>query len=122
MVDDTAMYFSADGGKTWWQAQLPVCNGEISGLVRVGLDGCYLAVEENVNGGVFGPTETVSVWQLAPDSLTPERVAYVQDDSLGVSRGAGVSYVGAASGMEAPLVIAATREPRSRGEFFGAKR
>jgi photosystem II stability/assembly factor-like uncharacterized protein len=119
IVGDTTMYSSADGGKTWRQAQLPVRDGDVSGMVRAGPDGCYLAFEENVKGGVFGSTYNVSIWRLAPDMLTPERVAYLKDYSLGYSRDSGVSYVAAANGMEARLVVAATRQPRSLLDFFG---
>jgi hypothetical protein len=119
LVGDTTLYSSADGGKTWRQTPLPVRDGDVSGSVRAGPDGCYLAFEENAKGGAVGTTHNVSIWRLPPDELTPERVAYLKDYSLGYSKDAGVSYVAAANGMEARLVVAATRQPRSLLDFFG---
>jgi photosystem II stability/assembly factor-like uncharacterized protein len=118
-VGDTTMFSSADGGKTWRQAQLPVRDGDVSGSVRAGPDGCYLAFEENAKGGAFGTTHNVSIWRLASDSSSPEHVAYLKNYSLGFSRDAGVSYVAAANGMEARLIVTATRQPRSWLDFFG---
>jgi hypothetical protein len=118
IVGDTTMYSSIDGGKTWRQAQLPVRDGDVSGSVRAGPDGCYLAFEENATGGAFGTIYNISIWRFAPDSPTPERVEYLKDYSLGFSREAGVNYI-AADGVEARLVVAATRQPRSWLDFFG---
>jgi len=118
-VGDTTIYSSADGGKTWRQAQLPARDGNVSGSVRAGPDGCYLAFEENAKGGVFGTRYNVSIWRLAPDSSSLERVAYLKDYGLGFSRDAGVTYLPAASGMEARLIVTATRQPRSWADFFG---
>jgi hypothetical protein len=119
LAGDTTMYSSVDGGKIWRQAQLPVRDGDVSGSVRAGPDGCYLAFEENAKGGAFGTTYNLSIWRLAPDSPSPERVEYLKDYSLGFSREAGVNYVAAANGAEARLVVAARRQPRSWLDFFG---
>src|SRR5262249_31320405 len=119
-ISDTTIFASADGGVTWRQAPLPVRNGDALGPVRVGPGGCYLAFEEETKGGFLGYTHNVSIWQLPPESTSPEQAVLIKNYRFSYSSNMpGFTYAPAASGMEARFVLSATREPRSLLDFYG---
>jgi hypothetical protein len=51
-IGDTTIFSSSDGGVTWRQATLPVRNG-YAGLVRSGVNGCYLVFDELTKSGDY---------------------------------------------------------------------
>jgi hypothetical protein len=117
---NATLFSSADGGATWGQESLPVGQGSIQGMARLSSDGCYLAFQDDTKGGVFGSSHDIEIWHLLDGATSPERLAYLKNYSFDfLSDTPGFTYLPAANGMEARLVVAATRQPRSLLDFFG---
>jgi hypothetical protein len=116
---NATLFSSADGGATWSQATLPVGRGSVQGPARVGANGCYLAFQDDIKGGAFGSSHDIEIWRLL-DGASPERLAYLKNYSFGfLPDTPAFTYLFAANGTEARLMISATREPRSWADFFG---
>jgi hypothetical protein len=117
---NATLFSSADGGATWGQASLPVGRGSIQGMAHLSSDGCYLAFQDDTKGGAFGSSHDIEIWCLLDGATNPERLAYLKNYSFDfLSDTLGFTYLPASDRMEARLVIAATREPRSWVDFFG---
>jgi hypothetical protein len=124
--DSNATLFSSiDGGVTWSQASLAVGTGSIQGSAHTGLDGCYLACQDDIKGGAFGSPRDIEIRRLLDGATILERLIYLKSSSFKsssfdfLSDTPGFTYLPASSGMEARPVIAATHEPRSLSDVFG---
>jgi hypothetical protein len=117
---NATLFSSADRGATWNQASLPVGTGSIQGTAHTGLDGCYLAFQDDTKGGPFGSSHDIEIWRLLDGATSPERLVYLKNYRFDfLPDTPGFTYLPASNGMEARLVIAAIREPRSLIDFFG---
>jgi hypothetical protein len=117
---DTTIISRDDGGVTWRQATFPVSN-RYAGLVRSGVNGCYLVCDELTKNGDHTAPHNALVWRSPQNATAAEQVALAANYDLEPDAifGDNCSVIPPSGGMDERVVIIATRDARSWLDFIG---